>query len=163
MKPPDDMPIPRARDGGREATKTQGTSSEMKLETENIKETAASAELIRELMADDARRGNWLILMHDDDDEAFAQIAFDDHPDGVDLEYREGMNGKLYHCTRPVTRFEAENALLDYLDGLESWKSRFTWEAVKGYGDREQIAGARKILFLVVFMLVVIVLIVLTY
>ena len=33
----------------------------MKLETENVKETEASAELIRELMADDARRGNWLI------------------------------------------------------------------------------------------------------
>jgi len=60
----------------------------MKLETENVKETEASAELIRELMADDARRGNWLILMHDDDEEAFMQIAthfFDcqsaSHPD----------------------------------------------------------------------------------
>ena len=38
----------------------------VKLETENVEETEASAELIRELMADDARRGNWLILMHDD-------------------------------------------------------------------------------------------------
>ena len=56
----------------------------MKLETENVKETEASAELIRELMADDARRGNWLILMHDDDEEAFMQIAFNDHPDGID-------------------------------------------------------------------------------
>ena len=37
----------------------------MKLETENVQESEASAELIRELMADDARRGNWLILMHD--------------------------------------------------------------------------------------------------
>ena len=52
----------------------------MKLETENVEETEASAELVRELMADDARRGNWLILMHDDDDAAFMQIAFDDHP-----------------------------------------------------------------------------------
>ena len=32
----------------------------MKLETENVKETEASAELIRELMADDARRGSQL-------------------------------------------------------------------------------------------------------
>ena len=38
----------------------------VKIETENVEETEASAELIRELMADDARRGNWLILMHDD-------------------------------------------------------------------------------------------------
>ncbi len=71
----------------------------MKLETENVKETAATAALIRELMADDARRGNWLILMHDEDEEAFIQIAFDDHHDGVDLEYREGANGKLYHLS----------------------------------------------------------------
>ena len=35
----------------------------MKLETENVQESEASAELISELMADDARRGNWLILM----------------------------------------------------------------------------------------------------
>lgn len=56
----------------------------VKLETENVKESEANAEFIRELMADDARRGNWLILMHDDDEEAFMQIAFDDHPDGID-------------------------------------------------------------------------------
>ena len=55
-------------------------------------------------------RGNWLILMHDDDEEAFMQIAFDDHPDGIDLEYREGADKPLYHCKRPVLRLEAENA-----------------------------------------------------
>ena len=106
----------------------------MKLETENVKETEASAELIRELMADDARRGNWLILMHDDDEEAFMQIAFDDHPDGIDLEYRDGADKPLYHCKRPVLRLEAENALLDYLDGIETWKHRFEWEVEEGFG-----------------------------
>ena len=73
----------------------------MKLETENVLESEASAELIRELMADDAKRGNWLILMHDDDEEAFMQIAFDDHSDGIDLEYRDGADKPLYHCKRP--------------------------------------------------------------
>lgn len=82
----------------------------MKVETENVKETEASTELIRELMADDAKRCNWLILMHDDDEEAFMQIAFDDHPDGIDLEYRDGADKPLYHCKRPVLRLEAENA-----------------------------------------------------
>ena len=86
------------------------------------------------LMADDARRGNWLILMHDDDDAAFMQIAFDDHPDGIDLEYREGTDKPLYHCKRPVLRLEAENALLDYLDGIETWKHRFEWDVVEGFG-----------------------------
>lgn len=106
----------------------------MKLETENVKETEASAELIRELMADDARRGNWLILSRDEDDAAFMQIAFDDHPDGIDLEYRDGADKPLYHCKRPVLRLEAENALLDYLDGIETWKHRFEWEEEKGFG-----------------------------
>ena len=106
----------------------------MRLETENVQETEASAEFIRELMADDARRGNWLILMRDDDEEAFMQIAFDDHPDGIDLEYREGADKPLYHCKRPVLRLEAENALLDYLDGIETWKYRFEWEVEKGFG-----------------------------
>ena len=106
----------------------------VKIETENVEETEASAELIRELMADDARRGNWLILMHDDDEEAFMQIAFDDHPDGIDLEYRDGADKPLYHCKRPVLRLEAENALLDYLDGIETWKHRFEWEVEEGFG-----------------------------
>ena len=106
----------------------------VKIETENVKETEASAELIRELMADDARRGNWLILMHDDDEEAFMQIAFDDHPDGIDLEYRDGAGKPLYHCKRPVLRLEAENALLDCLDGIDTWKYRFEWEEEKGFG-----------------------------
>ena len=88
----------------------------MKVETENVKATEASAELIRELMADDARRGNWLILMHDDDEEAFMQIAFDDHPDGIDLEYRDGAGKPLYHCMRPVLRLEAENAPITVME-----------------------------------------------
>ena len=106
----------------------------MKLETENVQESEASAELIRELMADDARRGNWLILSRDEDDAAFMQIAFDDHPDGIDLEYRDGADEPLYHCKRPVLRLEAENALLDYLDGIDTWKYRFDWEEEKGLG-----------------------------
>ena len=40
----------------------------------------------------------------DDDDGAFMQIAFDDHPDGIELEYREGVDTPLYHCRRPVLR-----------------------------------------------------------
>ena len=65
----------------------------MKVETENVKESEASVELIRELMADDARRGNWLILMHDDDEESFMQIAFDDHPDGISLRGSDPIGG----------------------------------------------------------------------
>ena len=70
----------------------------MKLETENVQESEASAELIRELMTDDARRGNRLILMRDDDEEAFMQIAFDDHPDGIDSRRQGDHNDKGEQC-----------------------------------------------------------------
>ena len=49
----------------------------MKLETENVKETEASAELVRELMADDARRGEFMILSDEADAENFVQVACD--------------------------------------------------------------------------------------
>ena len=130
----------------------------VKLETENVKETEASADLVRELMADDARRGNWLILMHDDDEEAFMQIAFDDHPEGIDLEYREGADKPLYHCKRPVLRLEAENALLDYLDGIDTWKYRFEWEEEKGFGGAGGSGGRfipRPVLFIALLAVVV--------
>ena len=130
----------------------------MRLETENVQETEASAELIRELMADDARRGNWLILMHDDDEEAFMQIAFDDHPDGIDLEYRDGADKPLYRCKRPVLRLEAENALLDYLDGIETWKHRFEWEVEKDFGGAGGSIGRfipRPVLFIALLAAVV--------
>ena len=42
----------------------------------------------------------------------------------TNLEYRDGVDKPLYHCKRPVLRLEAENALLDYLDGIETWKHR---------------------------------------
>ena len=49
----------------------------MKLETENVQESEASAELIRELMADDAKRGEFMILFDETDDENFVQVACD--------------------------------------------------------------------------------------
>lgn len=60
------------------------------------------------------------------------QIAFDGHPDGIDLEYREVAGTPIFHCTRPVSRAEAERALLEYFAGWKTWKNRFPWEKAKG-------------------------------
>ena len=47
----------------------------MKVECENLSEREATPELIRELIRDDARRGKFMILMQDADEEAFFQFA----------------------------------------------------------------------------------------
>ena len=106
----------------------------MKLETENIKDVEATVELIRELMTDDLRRSGFLIISHNDDDAKFVQITFDENTNAFALEYRDGNDKPLYCCNRPVYRAEAENALLDYLDGIETWKHRFEWEVEEGFG-----------------------------
>lgn len=112
----------------------------MKLEGEKFNETDATAELIRTMVRDHARRGEYMIMMHDDDEEAFVQIAGDydqvggRDDDCFDLEYREGKNGCLYHCTRRVSADEAEAAFLDELDGRMAWRSRYEWEKMDGYG-----------------------------
>ena len=100
----------------------------MKLETENIKDVEATVELIRELMSDDLRRSGFLIMSHDDDDANFVQITYDENTDAFALEYRDGNDKPLYRCNRPVSRTEAENALIDYIEEVQSWKSCFDWE-----------------------------------
>ena len=81
----------------------------MKIESENMKERVATEELVRELLRDDARRGEFMIMSDDEDEERFVQIACDydevgGKSDGLfDLEYRDGKNGYLYHCSRRVS------------------------------------------------------------
>ena len=115
----------------------KGIWGRVKIEGANFAEREASAEVIRELMADDGKRGSYMILMQDGDEEAFVQIAFDDHPDGIDLEYREGAGTPIFHCTRPVSRAEAERALLEYFAGEKEWKCRFPWETLKSWEEED--------------------------
>ena len=104
----------------------------MKLETENIKEVEATVELIRELMSDDLRHSGFLIISHDDDAK-FVQITYDENTKAFALEYRDGNDKPLYRCNRPVSRTEAEKALFDYIEELESWKGCFDWKIDKDY------------------------------
>lgn len=109
----------------------------MKVECENLSEREATPELIRELIRDDVRRGEFMILMQDADEEAFVQIAGDyDDVGGVndgcfDLEYRDGESSLLYHADRRATADEVEQAFLSELRGDRSWRSRFEWETEK--------------------------------
>ena len=68
----------------------------MKIEAEKMGERVATEELVRELVRNDARRGEFMIMSDDADDSRFVQIACDydevgGKSDGLfDLEYRDG-------------------------------------------------------------------------
>jgi len=131
----------------------------MKIESENMKERVATEELVRELVRDDARRGEYMIMMDDADEERFVQIACDYEDVGgksdgcFDLEYQEGTNGNLYHCKRRVSADEVERIFLDELDGRGEWRSDFDWETECDGGSVPSITGVPsfvKVLFYVV-------------
>ena len=107
----------------------------MKIEAEKMSECVATEELVRELVRNDARRGEYMIMMDDADEERFVQIAcdYDDagvfcHNDDFDLEYRDGKEGQLFHCTRRVSADEVERIFLDELAGRGEWRSSLDWE-----------------------------------
>ena len=106
----------------------------MRIETERMTEREATAELIRQLVRDDALRGEFMILSDETDDENFVQVAcdYDDvggKSDGrFDLEYRTGHGSPLFHCTRRVGADDVERVFLDELAGRGEWRSGFEWE-----------------------------------
>ena len=132
----------------------------MKIETANTTEQVATPELIRELVRDDAQRGEFMIMMDDADDERFVQIAGDyDDVGGLndgcfDLEYREGKDGALYHCIRRVGAADVERVFLEELVGRGEWRNGFTWERVDDYGktafSRDRWLGAASGIFVAV-------------
>jgi hypothetical protein len=110
----------------------------MKIEAEKMGERVATEELVRELVRNDARRGEFMIMSDDADDSRFVQVACDydevgGKSDGLfDLEYRDGKNGYLYHCSRRVSADEVERVFLDELAGRGEWRSDFNWESERG-------------------------------
>ena len=110
----------------------------MKIDAAEMGERVATEELVRELVRNDARRGEFMIMSDDADEERFVQIACDydevgGKSDGLfDLEYRDGKNGYLYHCSRRVSADEVERIFLDELAGRREWRSDFDWELERG-------------------------------
>ena len=106
----------------------------MRIETERMKQREVTAELIRQLVSDDALRGEFMILFDETDDENFVQVAcdYDDvggKSDGrFDLEYRTGHGSPLFHCTSRVGADDVERVFLDELAGRGEWRSGFEWE-----------------------------------
>lgn len=97
----------------------------MKLEAADYPTCPATPELIRELLADDRKRGEYMILDKDDGND-FLQIAGDCAKDGFHIEYREGE--QMFCLPNSVSQAEAESIFLEYLSGSDGWKTRFPWE-----------------------------------
>ena len=106
----------------------------MRIETERMKQREATAELIRQLVRDDALRGEFMILSDETDDENFVQVAcdYDDvggKSDGrFDLEYRTGHGSPLFHCMSRVGADDVERVFLDFLERRTGWRQDFSWE-----------------------------------
>ena len=131
----------------------------MKIEAEKMSECVATEELVRELVRNDARRGEYMIMMDDADEERFVQISCDYEDVGgksdgrFDLEYQEGTGGRLFHCKRRVSADEVERIFLDELDGRGEWRGDFDWETECDGGSVPSITGVPsfvKVLFYVV-------------
>lgn len=112
----------------------------MKVKTSRMREQDATASLLRELMADDKKRGTNLLLWQAHDVDAFMHVSFVNPPDNFRLCYREGTGGKAYCCDRLVSRREAEDALLEYLEGNGSWKERYKWKTISKLSVCAEIA-----------------------
>jgi len=108
----------------------------MKLNCADYSSDNPTEEMIFELVRDNARRGEFMIL-EADDGEAFVQIAGDydaAHPDArvFTLEYRgAGKDSPLNHAATDVTAAEATEALVSELRGDHAWRTRHPWELVK--------------------------------
>ena len=105
----------------------------MKVECENLSERKATPELIRELIRDDARRGEFMILMQDADEEAFVQIAGDYEDVGgendgcFDLEYRDGASSLLYHANRWATAMKSSRRFCPNFGVTVPSGRKFSW------------------------------------
>ena len=115
-------------------------SGSVKVKTSRMREQDATAGLLREFMSDDKKRGTNLLLRQAHDADAFMHVSFVNPPDNFRLCYQEGKGGKAYRCDRLVSRREAEDALLEYLEGNSSWRDRYQWKAISKLSVCAEIA-----------------------
>ena len=105
-----------------------------------MREQDATASLLREFMSDDKKRGTNLLLWQAHDADAFMHVSFVNPLDNFRLCYQEGKGGKAYRCDRLVSRRDAEDALLEYLEGNSSWRDRYQWKAISKLSVCAEIA-----------------------
>ena len=96
----------------------------MKLETaQSLSSENATIDDIRNACADDKRRGEFIILSSGP--QHYIQAAGDMEP--FVLEYRDGSHAEHYECTQEISRSDLESALISYLSGDSTWKTKYEW------------------------------------
>ena len=97
----------------------------MKLETaQSLSSEQATIDDIRNAIADDKRRGEFMILSSGP--QHYIQAAGDCEP--FYMEYRDGRDKEHYECTQEISRNELETAFISYLSGDSLWKTNFDWK-----------------------------------
>jgi hypothetical protein len=110
----------------------------MILETSHGNADEATPDLIREIMQDDSRRGEFVILS--ESDKGYLQASGE--AGHFHVEYREGGDETHSYARRDLTRRELEALMLRYLRQQPDWKdgherlplseiqpdSRLTWD-----------------------------------
>jgi hypothetical protein len=97
----------------------------MKLETaQSLGSDHATIDDIRNAVADDKRRGEFMIL--GSSPQHYIQAAGDSEP--FVMEYRDGSAAEHYECTQEISRGELEAAFISYLSGDSLWKTKFDWK-----------------------------------
>lgn len=108
----------------------------MKLNCAEFCSKEPTEEMIIDLVRNNAKRGEFMIL-EADDGEAFVQIAGEYDAANPDarvfmLEYREaGKGAPLYHAVKDATADEVTEAFLSAFRGDHSWRARHEWEPIK--------------------------------
>ncbi len=97
----------------------------MDLETANSPSLPdATPDDVRQAIADDRRRGEFVVLSRGR--QHYIQAAGEG--DGFTLEFRDGGARSHFRCVREVTRGELEAAFLSYLADDGRWRNDFCWE-----------------------------------
>lgn len=110
----------------------------MRISCENFPPVEATPGLISELVRDDLKRGEFMVL-EQDDGETFIQAAgeYETNEDGTGggfvLEDRDGKTGILRRCRDLVPAAELEQIFLDELSGFTSWRGRYEWVVDRGF------------------------------
>ena len=118
----------------------------MKLNCAEFETGNPTAEMIFELVRDNAKRGEFMIL-EADDGESFVQIVGEydaANPDArvFALEYREaGKDAALYRAVNDANADEVTAAFLSEFRGDHSWRACHEWDSGKSYGSSSGKTG----------------------
>lgn len=98
----------------------------MILETaQSLASADATLEDIHNAIAEDALRGEYLILYRDES--CFVQAAGDTEPFSV--EYFDGTSERTCRCRQQLSSADLEQLLLRYLAGDPQWNEGYDWDA----------------------------------